>query len=73
MKELKDKIVFNSRKQFDPLDSNVTELTITPYLVIPSDGGGVEIDENGKEKEVEFKRDSIRPVEFDSFKVKIPQ
>jgi Family of unknown function (DUF5643) len=70
---VKDKIVFKSRKQFDPLDSNVTELTITPYLVIPSDGGGVEIDENGKEKEVKFKRDSIRPVEFDSFKVKIPQ
>ena len=40
---VKDKIVFKSRKQFDPLDSNVTELTITPYLVIPSDGGGVEI------------------------------
>jgi hypothetical protein len=69
---VKDKIEFKSSKQFDPVDSNVTELTITPYLVIPSDGGGVEIDENGMEKELEFKGDSIQPVEFDSFKVKIP-
>ncbi|MFC0560832.1 DUF4179 domain-containing protein [Halalkalibacter alkalisediminis] len=69
---VKDRIEFKSSKQFDPVDSNVTELTITPYLVIPSDGGGVEIDENGKEKELEFRGDSIQPVEFDSFKVKIP-
>jgi len=70
---VKDKIVFKSNKQFDPLDSNVTELTITPYLVIPSGGGGVEIDENGKEKELEYKEPSIQPLKFDSFKVKIPQ
>jgi hypothetical protein len=70
---VKDRIEFKSSKQFDPLDFNVTELTITPYLVIPSHGGGVEIDENGEEKELEFKGDSIQPVEFDSFKVKIPQ
>lgn len=70
---IKDRIVFKSNKQFDPVDNSVTELTITPYLVIPSDGGGVEIDENGKEKELEFKGDSIRPIEFESFKVKIPQ
>ncbi|OLO25261.1 hypothetical protein BTR23_25070 [Alkalihalophilus pseudofirmus] len=69
---VKDRIEFQSNKQFDPINSNVTELTITPYLVIPSDGGGVEIDENGIEKELEFKGNLIRPVEFDSFKVKIP-
>ncbi len=68
----KDRIEFKSSKQFDPVDSNDTELTITPYLVIPSDGGGVEIDANGKEKELEYRGDSIQPVEFDSFKVRIP-
>ncbi|UTR12720.1 DUF4179 domain-containing protein [Evansella sp. LMS18] len=70
---VKDKIEFRSSKQFDPLDSSVRELTITPYLVIPSGGGGVEIDENGKETELEFKGPLIKPVEFDSFKVRIPR
>ncbi|MDV2685613.1 DUF4179 domain-containing protein [Alkalihalophilus lindianensis] len=70
---VKDRIEFKSSKQFDPIDFNVTELTITPYLVIPTHGGGVEIDENGEEKELEFKGDSIQPVEFNSFKVKIPE
>lgn len=69
---VKGKIVHWSNKQFDPVDFNVTELTITPYLVIPSGGGGVEIDENGNETEIEFKGDSIEPVEFESFKVKPP-
>ena len=71
--KLKDKIMFKSNKQFDPVDSTVTELTITPYVVIPTDGGGVEIDANGKETKLEFKGNLIRPVEFDSFKVKIQQ
>jgi len=69
---IKDRIQFKSSKQFDPIDSNVTELTITPYLSIPSNGGGVEIDENGKEKELEFKGHLIKPVEFESIIVKIP-
>ena len=69
---VKDKIEFKSSKQFDPVGSHVTELTITPYLVIPSDGGGVEIDADGKERELEYKGNTIKPVEFDSFKVKMP-
>ncbi|ARK32372.1 DUF4179 domain-containing protein [Halalkalibacter krulwichiae] len=68
---VKDSIVFKSNKQFDPIDSTVTELTITPYVVIPSAGGGVEIDENGNEKEIEYKGDSIKPIEFSSFQVQI--
>lgn len=68
-----DRIVFKSTKHFDPIDSPVNELIVTPYLVIPSGGGGVEFDANGKEKELEFKGGSIQPVEFDSFKVDIPQ
>ena len=70
---LKNKIVFKSNKQFDPIDSNVTELTIIPYLALPTDGGGVEFDEDGESKELEFKGDTLKPVEFESFKVKIPQ
>ena len=70
---VKDKIVFKSNKHFDPIDESVTELTITPHVVIPSGGGGVEIDENGVERELEFKGDSIKPVEFESFTVEISQ
>ncbi|MDQ0229879.1 DUF4179 domain-containing protein [Metabacillus malikii] len=71
--KIKDRIVFKSSKHFDPVDSTVTELTITPYIVIPSEGGSVEIDENGKEKELEFKGNLIQPIEFASFKVKVPK
>lgn len=70
---LKDRIVFTSDKKFDPIDSEVKELTITPYLALPTDGGGVEFDEKGETRELEFKGDSLQPVEFKSFKVKIPQ
>ncbi|QTD41924.1 DUF4179 domain-containing protein [Sporosarcina sp. Te-1] len=70
---VKDQIEYTSRKHFDPIDSHVTELTITPYLVIPTSGGGVEIDEKGNEKAVEYDPSSIQPIEFESFKVKIPR
>ncbi|WP_077212249.1 DUF4179 domain-containing protein [Bacillus dakarensis] len=70
---VKDIIVYKSNKQFDPIDDHVTELTITPYVVIPSAGGRVEIDENGKETELEYKGNTIKPIEFESFKVKLPQ
>lgn len=68
---VKDKMIYTSNKQFDPIDSDVTEVTITPYLDLPTDGGGVEIDENGEETELEYKKDSVHSVEFKSFKVKI--
>lgn len=70
-KKLKNRLVFKSDKQFDPIDSKVTELTITPYLELPTDGGGVEYNEDGKPMELEFKGGSLQPVEFQSFKVKI--
>lgn len=68
---VKDKIVFKSNKHFDPIDSTVTELTITPYLVIPTSGGRVQVDADGTEVELEYKGDSIKPIEFESFKVRI--
>lgn len=52
---VKDKMNYTSNKQFDPIDPNITELTITPYLSLPTGGGGVEIDENGEEKELGIK------------------
>lgn len=70
---VKDRMVYTSNKQFDPIDSDVKELTITPYLDLPTDGGGVEINEDGEERELTFEKDSLQPVEFDSFKVKITQ
>ncbi|MED4046163.1 DUF4179 domain-containing protein, partial [Priestia aryabhattai] len=70
---VKDKLVFTSNKKFDPLDSHVTELTVIPYLELPTDGGGVEYDENGESKDIGFKGSSSKPVKFKSFKVKIPQ
>lgn len=70
---IKDRLVFTSRKRHDPVDSSVTELTITPYLRLATDGGGVEPGEDGKVRELEFKGDLLKPVEFESFKVEIPQ
>jgi hypothetical protein len=68
----KERNIFEGKKQFDPVDASVTELTITPYLELPTDGGGVEIDENGQEREVGFKKKSSQPIDFKSFKVKLP-
>jgi hypothetical protein len=70
---VKDKMIYTSNKQFDPIDSDVTEVTITPYLDLPTSGGGVEMDKNGEEKELEYQKDTNQPVEFNSFKVKVSQ
>ncbi|MBY0074829.1 DUF4179 domain-containing protein [Priestia aryabhattai] len=71
--KVKDKLVFKSNKKFDPIDSHVTELNVTPYLSLPTDGGGVEFDENGESRDIGFKGGSLKPVKFKPFKVKIPQ
>ncbi|QTL52795.1 MULTISPECIES: DUF4179 domain-containing protein [Priestia] len=70
---VKDKLVFKSNKKFDPINSHVTELTVTPYLALPTDGGGVEFDEKGESKDLGFKGGSLKSVKFKSFKVKITQ
>ena len=69
-KRVKGNMVYMSNKQFDPIDSDVTELTITPYL-LQSTGGGVE-DENGIKTKLESSEKSNEQVEFESFNVKIP-
>lgn len=68
--EMKDgKIVHRSLKYFDPIDSDVTALTITPYLSIPSSGGGV--NEYGDHFNIDYS--GIKPVQFESFTVEIPK
>lgn len=57
---------------FDPLDDDVKELTLTPYLALPAGGGGVEIDESGKETELAFDFSGAEDIEFDSFTVTLP-
>ncbi|MBB4826257.1 hypothetical protein HNO89_003516 [Sporosarcina luteola] len=70
---VKHRIFFKSKKHFDPFDSDVTELTLIPYLVIPSGGERVEIEENGKKQQVKLNWDSIQPIDFESIKIKIPR
>lgn len=68
---VKDKMILKSTKQFDPLDENVKEITITPYIDIPSYSKGVEVDSEGVEKQIELDRSSIKQIEFQPFTVKI--
>lgn len=70
-KRVNDNMVYTSNKQFDPIDSDVTELTITPYLS-QSTGGGVE-EANGIKAKLDASEKLNEQVEFESFKVKIPQ
>ncbi|NEU32341.1 DUF4179 domain-containing protein [bacterium LRH843] len=57
---------------FDPVDAHVKQLTITPYLMLPTDGGGIEFDQDGNEKEIEFKSRKGEEIEFESFIVQLP-
>lgn len=67
------KIYSKGNSLFEPIDDNVTELTITPYLDVPSGGGGVEVDETGNETPIEFERYKGEDIEFDSFTVTVPR
>lgn len=59
---------FYSTKQFEPLENNVAELTITPYVDTSFTSGGVEIDESGKREIVE-EGSNVKPVKFEPFTV----
>ncbi len=43
------------------------------YVEILSAGGGVEIDENGVQRALEFKENSMELIKFESFNVKIAE
>ena len=66
------KIHSKGNSLFEPVGDTVKELTVTPYLIYPSEGGGVEIDASGNEKPIDFKPYKGEPVEFKSFTVKLP-
>ena len=66
------KIHSKGNSLFEPVDETVKELTVTPYLILPSGGGGVEVDAFGNEKLIDFKPYKGEPVEFKSFTVKLP-
>ncbi|OXS74819.1 hypothetical protein B1B04_07950 [Lysinibacillus sp. KCTC 33748] len=64
---------FSSTKSFDPISDGVQKLTITPYLSLPSGGGGVEIDKDGVETEIPFDPSSLKEVKFQPFSVEVPK
>ncbi|AIC96055.1 DUF4179 domain-containing protein [Shouchella lehensis] len=66
-----NKFEFSSIKSFDPIDDTVTELTITPHVVLPTNGGSVHIDEDGNETKQPFDEKVGEPPTFTSFKVKL--
>ncbi|MEK3789050.1 DUF4179 domain-containing protein [Paenibacillus sp. FSL K6-1230] len=73
--EVRDGIRYSSStKLFAPLGTDVTALTITPYLSFPTSGEGVAIDEGHKESLPEQRSASnqIQATELDSFTVIIP-
>lgn len=66
-----DKDVWNysSIKSFHPISDDVQQLTITPYLALPSGEGGVQ----GVETKISFDRSALKEVNFQSFTVDIPK
>ncbi|MFJ7915582.1 MULTISPECIES: DUF4179 domain-containing protein [unclassified Lysinibacillus] len=64
---------FSSIKSFDPISNDVQKLTITPYLMLPSDGGGVQMDKDGVETKIPFDKSSLKEVKFQPFAVEIPK
>ncbi|NRS50357.1 DUF4179 domain-containing protein [Brevibacillus sp. HB2.2] len=60
-------------RRFDPVTADVKELRITPYLSLPSQGGGVGVDKNGKEtiiqSTIEMIKKQGKDIEFKTFTV----
>ncbi|MGG4443613.1 DUF4179 domain-containing protein [Brevibacillus fortis] len=60
-------------RRFDPVTTDVKELTITPYLSLPAQGGGVEIDDQGGESVVKPAMETMKKlgkdIEFKTFTV----
>ncbi|MFJ7733676.1 DUF4179 domain-containing protein [Lysinibacillus sp. NPDC097231] len=63
---------FSSTKNFDPISKDVQKLIVTPYLMLPSGGGGVQIDHAGVETKIPFDKSSLKEVKFQPFTVEVP-
>lgn len=62
----------SSTKAFDPIAQHVGKLTITPYVAIPTGGGSVQIDADGKETHLPFNPSAYKEVNFQPFTVEVP-
>ncbi|MGE7110117.1 DUF4179 domain-containing protein [Lysinibacillus sp. NPDC047702] len=67
-----DKWKFSSTKNFDPISIDVQKLIVTPYLSLPTGGGGVQMNEDGTETEIPFDGSSLKEVKFQSFTIEVP-
>ncbi|SFP64729.1 DUF4179 domain-containing protein [Salibacterium halotolerans] len=65
-------IHLTGNKLFDPIGENVQQLTITPYLKLPSDGGGVKLEQDGNKTALNGDISELKNVEFDPFTVEAP-
>ncbi|WP_054768446.1 DUF4179 domain-containing protein [Lysinibacillus parviboronicapiens] len=64
--------VFSGNKTFDPISDNVSTLIITPYLMLPTGGSGVQIQPNGEETKLPFDKSTLKEVKFQPFTVEVP-
>ncbi|MCR8643293.1 DUF4179 domain-containing protein [Paenibacillus sp. N1-5-1-14] len=71
-KAVKGKEYVTGSRLFDPIDSSVKTLTITPYFMLPTNGGGVAMDKDGKETVLEFTPPKADGIAFKSFTITLP-
>ncbi|WP_188069449.1 DUF4179 domain-containing protein [Brevibacillus brevis] len=62
-------------RRFDPVTADVKELTITPYMSLPTNGGGVEMDGKGKEILIQSAIETIQKhgknIKFNAFTISL--
>ncbi|MCM3111321.1 DUF4179 domain-containing protein [Lederbergia lenta] len=65
--EMDGKVYWTGSLLYDPIDDNLKELTIIPFLDLPKR----EIDANGKEKEIDHGEYNLEDIKFDSIAIKL--
>ena len=68
VEEVDGQMQWTGSQLHEPIDEHVKELTITPYLDLPDR----KIDENGKEKPIDYTEYNIDDIQFDSITVTLP-
>ncbi len=64
--------VFSGNKTFDPISEDVSKLIITPYLMLPTGGSGMQVQPNGEETKIPFDKSTLKEVKFQPFTVEVP-